>query len=222
VRQIVAMAFRHAGQLELTQMPSTAQAAAGRDILETIIDALAMEGVSARATQFVTLTLVPGTNVYTLGSETLDVLDPGKYIDPASPDSETPVMVISREEWQLISSRAAEGRPSQMYVHKEFSLLQLFMWPTPDVAGSSIRLLTGRRLADCDDDNATMDLETFWVMYLVTALAARIAEASSVGNEKILRIKMEAFDLLKKARARSTQQLDTQISVQHDVGWNRG
>lgn len=221
VGEIVTMAFRLSGQVELSAQPSTAQMAAGRNLLEVIIDKLEQFNVSARATKFELVTLSAGINYYDLPDYIVDVLEPAKYIaageDTSAPSSEISVAVVSREQWHGISSRAEENTPSMVYAHKELDQIRLYVWPTPDEAGT-LRLLAGRRLADVDVDGATLDLETYWNQYLIYRLAELIADSSSLSREKVRDLRMIAELELKLCRARSTQQMDAQIVVDH--GYN--
>jgi hypothetical protein len=224
VGQIVTMAYKRAGLVEVRQTPHTAQMSFGRDQLELIIDELETYGVKTRAVTFITLTLEEGEHEYDLPTGLVDVLNPAKYIaegeSVTSPTSETNVEVISRMEWQAISARSATGDPTRVYISKSADTLQAWFWPIPDEAGT-VRFMVERQLADTDLDAVTVDLPGYWNEYLVGRLASLLAEAQSMPAEKVLRLTMQANAALTRARAKNNSGLSNQIVVDHPTNVGR-
>jgi len=219
VGEIVAMAYKRASLLHLSQTPGTAEMTYGRDQLELIIDDLETYGVMTRAIEFVEVTTVDGTSAYDLPEDIVDVLDPAKYIaagqtDP--PSSETRVQLIGFVQWQEISSRTAEGDPTMFYIHKQTEPFEARLWPTPDEAGT-LRFMVQRKFADVDTDAATVDLPGYWTEYLVCQLAAQLAESATLPAEKVVRLMGTAKSKLLMARAKSNQGLPTFFAVDHPV-----
>lgn len=224
VAEYVTMAYRRAGLTHVSQSPSTAEASYGRQQLDLILDALTLDGTMARATKFYDLTLTADDHTYNLPAGTADVLG-AKYIaadetSTTTPDAETFVQIVSRERWNDLSSRSSTGTPTLAYVHRELDTMQLWLWPIPDEAGT-LRLMLERDLADADSGSATVDLPNFWSTYLVTALAAVLADTASLPAEKCMRLKAEAETLLRKCRARSRERLTGQITVDHPTQWSK-
>lgn len=221
VNELVTLAWQTAGLVEVSQSANVAQLAFGRRKLEVILDELPAENLSTRATREELVACVSGQLEYTLDAEILEVLNPAKYISASEsstsvPDSETAIEVVSRERWQAISARSATGYPTIAHVRKDLDALHLFVWPTPDEAGT-LRLLVSRALADVADGNATVDLPAYWNGYLIHQLAQELAEGSSVDGEKVVRLGAKAAAALKKARAKAAQYLSGQIVLDHHI-----
>lgn len=225
VGQIVARAYRYAGLLESSQEPKAADRRLGRDLLEDIVDALATDGVQARAMGFEEVTLTSGTYKYTLSSTALEVLDPGMYIAASETDTdkaagETIVTLIDQREWHRYSAKDASGRPSRMYAHRVGDEPQVWFWPIPDEAGT-VRLRVHLHLADVDDDNATLDLQPYWMDYIKTELAHQLAEAKSLPADKVMRLASKARESLRKCKGRANERPGIQIVVHHPTGYGR-
>lgn len=222
INQVCTMALKRAGLLEMTQTPREEVLRHARDSLETIIDALAAEGIQARATTFENLTLESGTYKYTLPSDVLDVIGDGMYIGPNQDvdkaDGELLVKWISADEWHTISPKGAEGSPLRMYVHRELDDVQVWFWPIPDEAGT-VRLMVQRELADVDDGAATLDLQNYWINYLVFELAHHLAEDATLEPSKRSMLAQQAAAQLVKAKGKAYDLGVTQATLDHDVGW---
>ena len=91
-----------------------ALASQARDFLEMEVDYLQTEGVIARAVEFYDVQLTTGVASYDLPDDTLGVIDTGMYV-PASGVGETPVKVVSRNEYSLLSDKTARARPVMVF-----------------------------------------------------------------------------------------------------------
>ena len=222
VGDVVRRAYQVAGVLEASQTPTGADRRLGRELLEDVLDALATEGVFARAAEFYNLTLTSGTPGYTLPSYVIDVQDAGVYIaageDVSAASAELPVTLVSQEQWQLLGTKAVEGPPTRMYAHRTGDSVVLYLWPTPDEAGT-LRIRYQREMADADSDGVTLDLEVFWHQYVVQALAMQVAEAKSMPADKVMRLEGRAARLLRRARGAANETASAMIAVRHATGW---
>ena len=222
VGDVVRRAYQVAGVLEASQTPNDADRRLGRELLEDVLDALTTEGVFARAAEFYELTTVAGTKTYTLPSYVVDVQDHGVWIaageDVNAASAELPITLISQEQWQLLGTKAVDGPPTRMYAHRTGDAVVLYLWPTPDEAGTA-RLRYQRELADADADNVTLDLEVFWHQYVVQALAMQVAEAKSMPADKVMRLEGRAMRLLRRARSAANETASAMIAVRHATGW---
>ncbi len=221
---LITLAFRRAGLVSITQTPRENEKAHGRLVLEQVTDELAVFGTFARVTSFVNVALTKGTTRYALPVTVLDLLSPGMYIDPTNTDvdmadGETPIDLIREEEWTKYSSKSASGRPVKMYADRssDDDIVTAVLWPVPDEEGATVRFFVQRRLADTDDGNATLDLQTYWNPYIVSRLAARLAQDSSL-DARSAKLDAEAERQLIFARGKANERADNQIYVDHDTG----
>ncbi len=221
---LITLAFRRAGLVSITQTPRPNELAHGRLVLEQVTDELAVFGTFARVTSFVNVALTKGTTRYALPATVLDLLSPGMYIDPTNADvdmadGETPIDLVHEEEWTRYSSKAASGRPVKMYADRssDDDIVTAVLWPVPDEEGATVRFFVQRRLADTDDGNATLDLQTYWNPYIVSRLAGRLAQDSSL-DARSAKLDAEAERQLIFARGKANERADNQVYVDHDTG----
>lgn len=203
-----------------TSGPNWAQRSAlGRDLLETIVDEIQTEGVFARSVSMTTVALTSGTYTYTLPSTVFDCVENGSYIAASESDltkatAETPVIQKDREAWQVLGSKAATGRPIMFWTDRSVFPIQVNLWPIPNEAGH-IRFQTQRLLSDVEDSNVTVDLERYWVQYLLWELAHHLASAMSQPDAKCMRLQATAAQKRARAKAQSNQSVPSQIYLDH-------
>lgn len=222
---LVTLAFRRAGLVSITQTPRETELKHGRLVLENVVDELAVYGGPfARTTAFINVSITKGQTEYPLPATVLDLLSPAMYIDPTNTDitradGETPIDLVSEEEWTKYSSKSASGRPIKMYADRTSSddIVTAVLWPVPDEAGATVRFYVQRRLADTDDGGATLDLQTYWNPYIISRLAARLAQDSSL-DQRSAKLDSEAERQLIFARGKANERADNQIYVSHDTG----
>jgi hypothetical protein len=198
--------------------------ALARDLLDMLVNGLAVYGVQARAVTFYELTLTADTYKYTLPATALDIVDPAAYIDASQVDTskadgETIVRLILREEWQKLGTKGSTGRPTLCYVHRELDQIQVWLWPIPDEAGT-VRFQVHRKLADVNTDgNATLDLEEYWDDYLFVALQHKLARAKALPLALQADLAGEANGKLLFAKGKANQRPHPRIVLDHASGW---
>lgn len=218
IDRIVRMAYRRAGLKNVQGSPSTAEASHAREELELIVDSLSNRGVYANAVTFEDVTCTAGVASYTLPATVVDVVGDGQVVaegqDPDDADGGTRIRQIRREEWHHISGKSAQGRPTLFYTNRVNRLVSVTVWPKPDSA-QVIRFQAHRRLADVQDGTATLDLEDFWLNYLVAALAAVLAESHSLPTPVVQDKRAAAEKLLLEARRQANQRPNIDVVVAH-------
>jgi hypothetical protein len=164
IDDIVTMAYRRAGVLNVQQSPTTTQASVARQVLSVLVTALESEGIAMRAVQPGYVLLATGQNLYTLPETVIDCLGNGAYIDPTvsqvpfQASSETPVIKMDRETYQNMSSKSAQSRPTMYYFARNAPLSTLYLWPTPSASenGGRIRFQYHQLRPDVTDGTKTM------------------------------------------------------------------
>ncbi len=225
VGTLIAISHKLAGLISVGQSPSQAQLAFGRQLMETILDAVQSEGISAKATAFETIALTAGTYKYSLSAGTLDLVGSAMYIAASETDlekasGETPVSMVSAEQWQVTSSKSAEGRPTLYYPYRVLSTIQAWLWPVPDEAGH-IRFQVHRKLSDVDDDNVTLDLESYWSQYVIWELAHQLGAASSLPTGRIAYFSSQAARRKEYAKSMASSHAQGQMELDHMTRWAR-
>ena len=200
----------------------TEHAAMARDYLDVIADHLQSKGFFVRAIDFYTLTLVASTSSYSLPSDTIDLIDKGAYRAPTDTTGtgETPLMPISRDQWQtLVNKGATASRPFLYYVDRHSVPVKVEIWPKPSEAGT-VRFQRHRMLGDMNDGSKTVDLERHWVKYLLYELSAMLAESGGLDSRARSRRQVAERALIDSMRY-SRQRAPGVIYNEHRSAWSR-
>lgn len=226
IGRICLRAYQLAGLRNESQQLTADQGAFARDMLGNIIDEMQGHGLRARAVAFRNLTLVSGTYIYTMDDDVLDVVGDAMYIDPTQLDltkanGEIPVVMIGREQWQLLSSKSAEGRPTMYYVHRTSSPPEVRLWPIPDDSNNgTIRFQIHILAANSNDASKTIDLERVFSQYITWELTHHVCLANSL-HQQARYYGQVAQQKLEMCKSFSAQRSSSTLRVAHRTGWNR-
>ena len=116
-----------------------------------------------------TLSITASTAIYSLPSDTIDILSAVIRTGSGTTQSDTQITRISRDTFLNIPSKNTEAQPSQWYVDRQITP-QIRLWPTPDKAYT---LVYDRLTRIQDADSATNTLEVPFRFY--PCLAAGLA-----------------------------------------------
>jgi hypothetical protein len=226
VSEIVTHAYRLAGLLEVHQSLDTAQSNYGAQLLQLIVKSVATMGRFAKVMTTENVTLISGTRNYTLSTTTLDVLFDGAFVPVGqsltAAQGETPIIPMSRDKWQGLSTHNAQGRPTEYFADRSAAQVVVYFWPTPDSGNAgTARMQVHRLRADVLDVNSTMEFETYWSEYFVCELASRLALSASRPLDLVVALKQEAKEKLDRARAEAKQHVSQQFVLAHRYGYRR-
>ncbi len=227
INRLIQHAAKTASLLSVYQGAPEALLSFGRDALEFILDTMEAEGLRARAVEFDTVTLVADQSAYTLDTDVIDVVGRAMYIDPDEADinhagGEISIIGVTRDQWQVNPAKDATGRPIWMYCHRTSSPPELRFWPTPTAteAGATVRLQIHRLAADSNDGAKTVDMERYWGLYLVYAIARELAIANALNANRVSYFAQTADMYLQKCKSYSAQKTATRMVLRHKTGWN--
>lgn len=226
IGRVCLRAYQLAGERNVSQQLSVDQGSWARDALGNIIDELQAHGLRARAVEFRNLTLVSGTYIYTMDTDVLDVVGDAMYIDPTQTDltkanGEVPIVMMGRDQWQLLSSKSATGRPVMYYVHRTGDQPQIYLWPIPDSSSAgTIRFQVHLLAADSNDSTKTLDLERVFTRYITWQLAHEICLANS-NHQQARYYGEQAMGMLSMCKSFSAQRSAARVVLRHRTGWNR-
>jgi len=196
INTLILLAFKRAGLLpveaKLSGANMTPKLEHGRQLLDIIMDNLAVKGFIARTMAFYDLPILAGESQYTLPDSILDVFEDAMYVPPAPQNQDTkfttgemPVKQIDLATWQTLTTKGSVSTRPQLYVSfRSGATVVLKFWPVPSEAGT-MRLKTVRLLGDNSDGNKTPDLHRYWFDALVWCLAYYVAVDSSMPSDKI-------------------------------------
>lgn len=225
IGEICKMAYRNAGLLSAYQGVPEAMASAARDALQMVVNATQAKGLFARVVEFYSVTLVTGTFAYSLPSSVLDVVGDGMFV-PVGQTYTTaigaiPVSIMQRDEYNNLTDKLSQSRPTRYYPHRTADLIEVRVWPPPSTTenGATVTFQTHRFRADVRDANATVDYERYWTQYLVYALSCELARQNSMPMERILELKSSAKEALEECKAMAKQRGPEQFSYDCRTGW---
>lgn len=216
VAKIISLAWKKARMINVRQEPDAQEQAFARDILNLSLDALQAEGKIVRQVEMRDVTVTAGTAAYALADDVIDVIGDAMMVFDTY---ETPLRMMGRGEWQLISNKETEGQPSRYYPEKG-AVVTLRLYPVPD-ADATLRIQAVRLLKDVTATNETLDLERHWVRFMVADLAYEIAVYNSQPLDLCQLLRREADGLKDFSRAQAKQRGPAQFVIGHRTGWNR-
>ncbi len=103
------------------------------------------------------------------------------------------------------------------YAHRKDGPVELRFDMIPDADGTA-RMQVYELFSNATDGEATLELERHWGLYMVTALAAELAEASNLNRGKVNGLRSELPGLLYKAKGYSHQRTGNQSMLVHNSG----
>jgi hypothetical protein len=117
-----------------------------------------------------TVTMVQGTNSYTLDVDTIDVLNAVLRRD----STDYGIARLSRDEYLNIPTKSTESRVSQFFVDRQITP-SLKVWPTPDNSTDQVIFDRLVRMDDADSPTNTMEMPFRFYPALAAGLAYYIA-----------------------------------------------
>jgi hypothetical protein len=79
-----------------------------------------------------TIPLVAGTNVYTMPSDTIDIIETQLRTGTGQNQIDTTLERISVATYAQQTNKLIQGRPTQVYVDRGVSAVTVTLWPVPD------------------------------------------------------------------------------------------
>jgi len=225
IATLVLLAYKRAGLLpvEATTVGAnmTAKITHGKQLLDLIMDNLAVEGFIARTMGFHDLAIVAGTSSYTLPDSILDVHEDAMFAPTANPDSELVCSQIDLATWQTLTVKTSESPRPQLYAaFRSGATVVVKFWPVPSDAGT-MRMKTVRLLGDNSTTTNTPDLQRYWLDVLVWILAYYVAVDSSMPAEKIGFLAQVSEQKKRDALRYSFEHPSQQAIVNYHTQWSQ-
>lgn len=215
--QLLTMSLQLAGQLAAGRDAKQADLEMAAGFMNLELMSLQAEGVIIRKAVYgSTQTLSDGTASYALASSIIDV-EPGQNdqvgVVKPSGGTDTVVRLISRAEYQDISSKTTEGRPTVCYVERG-TAVTLYFWPTPD-ATYTFTYTPVRLINDMDSGSVTMDLARRWLQAITFAVASQVALSKSMPIDLAGYLRSEAERMKTNCRNDDTQRGKVRFRLAH-------
>lgn len=223
IQQLLTMSLRTAGLINEMQGPGApmwdAKMADAMNFLEMEMDSITE--VQTRHVDWYDLTTVADQGEYTVTGGVIDFTGMAMYQDATNSNAgETVLTPIMRDAYQRLSAKTSSGRPYLYYYHR-VETPKLFLWPRPDTTDDTIRFQAQYLAGDNDDASKTVDMDRFWVKYLVYAVAHHLRVAASMDPGMCGYLEKKSQMYYQKALMKSRQSKGTQMVIRHGQGWAR-
>lgn len=110
------------------------------------------------------------------------------------PGQETPMTILSRQEYMDLPNKGSIGVPTQWFYTPQRDTGYLFVWPVPTTAAWAVRFTWYRPLADLLTPANTMDFPQEWTAPLRWLLADELKVGYSVSPEKAAYVEKKAIE----------------------------
>ena len=153
-----------------------------RRSLNLMLAEWANRGVNLFSLEQVTTTLTQGTSNYTLGIETVDILE----MVLRRNNTDVTMTRMSRADYLHLPNKTTQGRPSQFFVDRQVNPV-LYLWATPENSTDQIIYYRLVRIDDADDYNNDFDVPFRFYPCLVSGLAYYLSMKVSPDRVNLLK-----------------------------------
>lgn len=194
--QIISIALRKLGVLELGDTPDANTLANANMSLNLLIKQMSTEGLKLWKNQELVIPLTSSKTLYVLGGSTSDLmydsLSPTTAITDrplkalqafyrnvsTTPVIDTPVMLLSKQEYNVLGSKASTGTANSVFLDVKALSSLLYVYLTPDTFSQSnlqLHLVAQMPLNDIMLSTDIPDFPNEWMNTLVWNLADQLA-----------------------------------------------
>lgn len=144
---------------------------------------------------------------------------------PSTPDSDTPLRIISREEYETLSSKLVTGTPNSLFYDPQYDVPgsnsgasakgKIFLYPVPDTTTATnytLGFIYTRPIQDFSGLTDSLDFPQEWHAALMWNLALALTFSYDVPLGKLDRIKHMAKESLDLALSWDTERTSLTIS----------
>lgn len=222
IAQLVTVAYRRAGLLEMHQGLDPTMFAIGQQELQLVCDALETRGLTSRSTELLELTVTTPTSSYPLPDYCLSVVSNAMFIPTGSGNpaaTEYIVRQMSQEEWQTLTDKAVTSLTSSYFHRRDVIPNTIELWPRPDVSGT-LRVQIQRLRADTNEGDKTLDFERYWSQAIIYQLAGNLAMNASMTDKAITFFGLSEKEI-ERCMGNAREQAGFQMTIQHSGAWSR-
>jgi hypothetical protein len=156
-----------------------------------------------------TQNLVANTTTYTAPADCSDVLE--AVFRNGSTD--TTLNKISRSEYQAIPNKSSTGTPSQYYVRRNLSNVEISLYQTPGVTDTQINYYYVARIEDAGAYTNTPDAPYRFLPCMVSGLSFYLAQKHNPGRVQEMKLYYE--DELQRALTEDGQRTSVHLVPQN-------
>jgi len=114
--------------------------------------------------------------------------------------NDTPVSIISQNDYMSLSSKTADGQVTQIHYDPQTSSGLLYVWPETDDVTDTLEIIVQREIEDMDIAGNDFDVPTEWYEPILYGLMERLGIHFHIPEKMMRRISKMAEDSLYKAK----------------------
>lgn len=212
---IIASALRKLNVLELGDTPDTATTTNAAMALNLMIKQWAVDGIKIWINTEITLPLVVSKTTYTIGPSGDLVTDRPMNLVQAwirnisvSPNIDTPLMVLSREQYNTLGSKFSTGVSNSIYLEPGVtnSTVKVYLTPNSTTATNyQLHMVVKKQIDDISSGTASPQFPIEWYQSLVWGLADQLAIEYSVPANHRAEITSKAEHYMEKVSSASVE-----------------
>ena len=218
--QIITRALRIVGAIGQGETPSATAVTEAAEVLNDLVKEWETDGMQLWCVKEYNFTPVASTNTYSIGTgSTINEIAPTKLLQAWSRTNtgskDTPILLITRQEYNMLGTKTTEGAPSQMWYNppgeinatENVGQIKLYVTPDSNYAASAKIYFTGvRPLQDFDASTDVMDFPQYWANAVVWGLADQLSYEYGVGLSERAMIGKKAEQHKEKALSYGTEE----------------
>ena len=194
---IISASLRLLGVLEEGVVPNATAIENASMVLNLLIKDWMTDGIKLWTTPELTLPLVQGQTVYTIGPDNTNDLVTDRPLrliyaflrnNQVSPPIDIPMTIISEQEYNLLGSKYSTGMTNTVFFKPYVNYGQFKIFLDPDSNTSTnyeLHLNVQRAIQDITSANQTFDFPQEWYQSLRWGLAAELAADYGLTDNKI-------------------------------------
>ena len=156
-----------------------------------------------------TQNLTAGTTTYTAPSDASDVLE----MVFRNGDTDTTMTKISRSEYQAIPNKSSQGQPTQYFIQRNLSNVQINLYLTPNTTDTQLNYYYLGRIEDAGAYTNTPDAPYRFLPCMVSGLAYFLSQ--KISPERTQALKLYYEDEMQRALTEDSQSTSVHIVPQN-------
>lgn len=187
------------------------------DALDEICKSVQNEAVIDRHVTRATAAVTASVASVTLSTSTMMLLGNVMFM-PTGETYESPIRVLSIDEYHAIGDKTTEGTPTTAYFARQ-PTPTLTLWPVPDANGT-VTYEYHTLAADVSLATDTLDFERHWTGYFIWELAHLLSFSSGVSLDRCSYADKRAKEKLETAVAYSRSMQPLRFQHRHLTPWS--
>ena len=160
-----------------------------------------------------TKNLTAGTTTYNAPSDASDILEMTFRQGSGTTTSDTTMTKISRSEYQAIPNKFSQGQPTQYFVERKISSVEISLYQTPNTTDTQINFNYLARIEDVGGYTNTPDAPYRFLPCMVSGLAFYMSQKKNPQASQALKLYYE--DELQRALTEDGQRSSVHIVPQN-------